>query len=44
MMAAFREPLPLTFRINMSGKYRESVRRKLVSELFPKMRADAGAG
>ena len=35
MMASFRAPLPLTFRVNMSGKFRESTRRKLVDELFP---------
>ena len=40
MMRAFRTPLPLTFRINMSGKYRESVRRKLTHVLFPKIQAD----
>ena len=40
MMASFRKPLPLTFRINMSGKYRETVRRKLEGELFPSITAD----
>ena len=35
MMAPFRAPLPLTFRVNMSGKFRESTRHRLVDELFP---------
>ena len=35
MMASFRAPLPLTFRVNMSGKFRESTRRRLVDELCP---------
>ena len=35
MMASFRAPLPLTFRVNMSGKFRESTRHRLVDELFP---------
>ena len=40
MMASFRTPLPLTFRVNMSGKFRESTRHKLERDLFPKMRLE----
>ena len=39
-MASFRTPLPLTFRVNMSGKFRESTRHKLERDLFPKMRLE----
>ena len=39
MMDAFRTPLPLTFRVNMSGKFRESTRNTLEKTLFPGIRA-----
>ena len=40
MLQSFQTPLPLTFRVNMSGKFRESTKRKLVDELFPQVTRD----
>ena len=37
MLSSFQTPLPLTFRVNMSGKFRESTKRKLIDTLFPEV-------
>ena len=37
MLSSFQTPLPLTFRVNMSGKFRESTKRKLIHTLFPEV-------